>query len=233
MKTLKSIARTAGLGYLLIFICGFYANFYVLEGMWVAGDAAATTGNILNNLSQFRLGIVAFIGMIVVDVLMAFPLYMLLKPVNPNLALFAAWLRLVNGAIFTVAISKLLEISHLLSGTTYLQVIHQKMLEVQVLMQLESFNYIWLLGLLFFGLHLLVLGYLLFKAHYMPRLLGFLIALAAIGYLVDSFAQFLLPQYIEYQEVLEWIVVIPSVVGEFSLTLWLLIKGVRNQPSLK
>lgn len=228
MRSLKNIARIAGLGYLIIFVSGFFANFFVLEGLLVGGDATATTDNIMSNLFQFRLGVVGFVVMIVVDVLMAYPLYLLLKSTNKQLALFAAWLRLVNGAIFAVAIFNLFGILHLLSGADYLQVFEESHMQAQVMIWLEAFNYTWLLGLVFFGLHLLLVGYLVFRSPYLPRILGLLLLIAALGYLIDSFAQFLLADYASYQGLFEMIVVIPSVVGEFSLTLWLLIKGVRS-----
>ena len=227
MKSLKKIARIAGLGYLTIFITGFFANFFVLEGLLVEGDAVTTTNNIIANLSQFRLGVVGFVAMIVVDVLMAYPIYLLLKSTDKQLALFSAWLRLVNGAVFAVAIFNLFGITHLLSGEDYLSVFDENQLQAQVMILLKAFNYTWLLGLVFFGLHLLLVGYLVFRSPYLPKILGLLLEIAALGYLIDSFAQFLLADYAHYKGVFEMIVIIPSVIGEFSLTLWLLIKGVR------
>jgi hypothetical protein len=233
MNPVKKIARLAGLGYLLIFICGFYANFYVLEALLVPGDAAATYAQVRDNLPQFRLGIVAFLIMIVMDVLMAYPLYRLLKPVNASLALFSAWLRIVNGAIFAVAIASLFDVLQINSMAPYLIVHEESVLQAQLMIHLSTFNYTWLIGLVFFGLHLLVLGYLILKAGYLPKVLGFLIALAGVAYLVDSFAQFLLEDYSHYKSIFEMIVIIPSVVGELSFTLWLLIKGISGYPKQK
>ena len=228
MRSLKNIARIAGLGYLIIFSTGFFANFFVLEGLLVDGDAVATTENITNNLSQFRLGTVGFIIMIITDVLMAYPLYLLLRPTHKYLAMLSAWLRLVNGAVFAVAIFNLFGIIHLLSGADYLRVLDESHIQAQVMMLLKAFNYTWLLGLVFFGLHLLILGYLVFRSCYFPLILGPLLQIAALGYLIDSFAQFLLANYANHKGIFEMIVVIPSIVGEFSLTLWLLIKGIRK-----
>ena len=77
----------------------------------------------------------------------------------------------------------------------------------------------------FFGFHCVILGYLLFKSELFPRLLGILMLAAAIGYLTESFGNFLLPEYSEFYS---WIVAIPAIVAELSLCLWLLIKGVKN-----
>ena len=228
MKSLDRIARTAGLGYLIIFITGFFANFFVLEGLVVDGDAAATFANIGNNLLQFRWGIFSFLIMVIADVLLAWPLYRLLKPVNKNLSLLSAWLRLLNGAIFGVAVVNLFGVLRLFGGEQYLAVFEPSALHARTQFLLDAFNYTWLIGLVFFGLHLLVLGYLVFRSGYIPKVLGLLLQLAALGYFADSFAQFLLPNYNDYQAVFEMIVVIPGVVGEFSFTVWLLVKGVKG-----
>jgi hypothetical protein len=65
------------------------------------------------------------------------------------------------------------------------------------------------------------------KSGYLPKVLGFLLLLSALGYLTDSFAQFLMPHYADYQSIFQMIVVVSGVVGEFSLTAWLLVKGVK------
>jgi hypothetical protein len=229
MKALKKTARLAGAGYLVIFITGFFANFFVLEGLVVEGNAQATSENILANLMQFRWGIFAFLIMVVIDVLMAGPLYILLKPVNKNLSLLSAWLRLVNGTIFGVALYSLFGILHLLSGAEYLTALEPAEIHARVMLHLEAFNFIWLIGLVFFGLHLFLMGILILKSDYIPKIIGGLLQLAAVGYLTDSFAQFLLPDYKSVQHVFELVVLIPGVIGELSFTVWLLIKGAKTK----
>lgn len=227
MKSLKKIARAAGLGYLIIFISGFFANFFVLEGLVAGGDAVATFANIGDNLLQFRWGIFSFLIMVIADVLLAWLLYLLLAPVNKHLSQLSAWLRLVNGAIFGLALFHLFDVLQLFGGADYLAAIAPADLMARVMLSLGSFNYTWLIGLVFFGLHLLVLGYLVIKSGYIPKTLGILLLLSAMGYLIDSFAQFLMPQYGDYQSIFQMIVVVAGVVGEFSLTGWLLVKGVK------
>jgi hypothetical protein len=82
--------------------------------------------------------------------------------------------------------------------------------------------------LVFFGIHLFILGYLIFKSGFIPKILGILLIVASIGYLSDSFANFLLPNYNDYKDTFLMIVVIPGIIGELSLTYWLLFKGVRD-----
>ncbi len=229
---LRSIARFTGIGYLVIFFTGFFSNFFVLEGMMVAGDAAATFKNIINQNTLFRSGIFSFFMMVIFDVLLAWTLFLLLAPVNKKLSILSAWLRLVNGTIFGVALYHLFSVLHFTGNTAYLNFMDQSQIQAQAMLSIQAFNDTWLVGLVFFGLHLFFLGYLIFKSGYMPKFIGVLLIIAAAGYLLDSFAHFLLTDYEAYKNFFLMIVVIPGVVGELSLTLWLLIRGSKI-PELK
>lgn len=229
IKSYKNLARLTGLGYLIIFISGIYANFFVLESLVIPEDATLTMKNISDNEMLFRVGFLSFSIMVIVDVLLAWTLYILLKPVSKSLSVLAAWLRLVNGTIFGVALFNLLGVLELMSGKTYLNAFNHEQISANILMHFDNFNNTWLLGLVFFGLHLMVLGYLVYKSGYLPKFIGVLLALAALGYLIDSFAQFLMPNYGNYASVFEMVVVIPGVIGELSFTLWLLFKGINTK----
>jgi hypothetical protein len=139
--------------------------------------------------------------------------------------LLSGWLRLVNSTIFGIALFNLFSVLHILSGAEYLKVFDTGQLHAKVMLFLNTFNNTWLIGLVFFGLHLFVLGYLIFKSGYIPRILGILLIVASIGYLIDSFANFLLPNYTNYKDIFLLIVVVPGIIGELSLTFWLLFKG--------
>ena len=231
MYSLNKIARIAGAGYLIIFITGIFANFFVLESMLVPGDANATAGNIMDNTMQFRIGILSFFVMVIIDLLLVWALYLLFKPVNRDLSLLAAWLRLVNATIFGVALYHLFGVLELLGGADFLTVFNKDQLYAQVMLLLDAFNSTWLVGLVFFGLHLFFLGYLIIKSSYVPGIIGILLVVAAFGYLIDSFANFLLPSYDDYKDIFLLIVVVPGIIGELSLTFWLLIKGIKVQAS--
>jgi len=230
--SLRNAALTAGIGYLVIFITGIFANFFILEGLVINGNAAATFENISSNEFQFRVGIFAFIIMVISDVVLAWALYVLLIPVNRALSLLSGWLRLINASIFSIALFNLVSILPLVNntGTTYLP--DTGWLQIQVMLYIGAFNYTWLIGLVFFGIHLPLLGYLVIKSGYIPKILGILLFIAGIGYLTDSFAQFLLEDYARYANIFSMVVIIPGVIGELSFTLWLLIRG-RKIPLLK
>lgn len=163
--------------------------------------------------------------MVVFDVVLAWALYILLKPVNKNLSLLSGWLRLVNSTIFGIALYNLFSVLQILSGAEYLKVFVAGQLHAQVMLFLNAFNHTWLIGLVFFGLHLFFLGYLIFKSGYIPRILGVLLIVASVGYLIDSFANFLLPNYTNYATIFLLVVAVPSIIAELSFTFWLLFKG--------
>jgi hypothetical protein len=96
--------------------------------------------------------------------------------------------------------------------------------EAAILDQINNFNTIWLIGLFFFGIHLLLLARIIGK----PRLIVLFLVLAGIMYMVDTSAHFLMPDYKRYSEIFLALVAIPSIVGEMSLALWLLIKGGKS-----
>lgn len=228
LKSLWPIALFAGIGYLFIFVSGIFANFFVLENMMISGDPSATASNILSNFGQFKTGVFSFVVMVVFDVLLAWALYLIFKPVNQKISLLSSWLRLVNGAIFAIALFTLFDVAQLLSGKGFLEVFQPDQLNAQVLLKLESFNSGWLIGLIFFGIHLLFLGYLIIRSGFVPKLIGLLLVIAGMGYLVDSFAQLFMSNYQDYASVFMLVVVVPGVIGELSLTIWLLIKGARS-----
>jgi hypothetical protein len=229
MKTqsLKRMAHGAGLGYLVIFITGFYANFSVLESIFEAGAVEGTFERVIQNENAFQLGLWAFLLMVLADVILVVPLYYFFKEDYPATALLSASLRLVNGTLFAVALTSLYQVLPLLESRSFAGG-SPDWLSFQVYTQFESFQTIWMIGLVFFGLHLCLLGYLLITSWLFPSWIGILMMTAGIGYLIDSSAQALLQNYAAWSPVLEYIVLIPAVLGEFSLTIWLLVKGIRT-----
>ena len=167
-SSLRNAAIVAGLGLLVMTIFAIFAQVFVIQGLIVPGDAAATASNILANEMLFRLGIFSFMIVIICDVLVAWGLYVLLKPVNKNLSLLTAWFRLVYAAIFAVALVNLLNALQLLSGADYLAAFEPNQLQAQVMLSLDAFHAAWTIGFLIFGLHLSLLGYLVFKSGYIP-----------------------------------------------------------------
>jgi hypothetical protein len=229
MISYSKIARIAGFGYLIIFITGIFSNFLVLEGLIVQDDAVATLNNIKDSHMLFRLGIFSFLIMVLFDAVLAWALYILFKTVNKDISLLSGWLRLVNSAVFGIALYNLFGVLQIIDGAAYLKTFGNDNLQAHLMLLLNAFNNTWLIGLVFFGLHLFLLGYLILKSTYAPRFIGILLIFASIGYVVDSCANFLLPNYMDYKSIFMFIVVVPGVIGELSLTFWLLFRGTKLQ----
>ena len=175
----------------------------------------------------FRGGMLSWLIVLICDIVIAWALYIFLKPVSKSLSLLTAWFRLVYVTIFGITQLNLLFVLLLLSGTDYLAVFDTNQLQALAMLFLNGHNLGFLIGLVFFGVHLLLLSYLIFKSSYIPKILGVLLILSSLGYLIDSFANFLLPNYADYETIFLLLVAIPGIIGELSFTLWLLLKGTK------
>ena len=220
-------ARIAGFAYLIIIISGIFAEFFVRSSLFVAGNASATANNIVASESLFRIGIAGDLIMIMCDVVVALALYILLNQVNKSLALLAAFFRLAQAATLGINLLNLFFVLHLLSGADYLAVFGADQLHALVLLFLKGHSTGYLIGLVFFGFHCLILGYLIFKSDFIPRILGILLVFASLGYLIDSFANFLLPSYADYEMIFVFVVFVPAFIAELSFCLWLIFKGAK------
>ena len=227
----RNAARIAGYGYLIIIILAIFAEFFVRSSLVVPGDATATINNIMANEMQFRLGVCSYLIAAIFDVVVAVALYVLLKPVNKSLALLTAWFRLVHATIFAAALNNLFNVLYLLNNADHLITLNSDQLHAQVMLFLNAFSYKWLIGLVFFGLHCFFLGFLILKSTYIPRFVGVLLIVASFGYLIDSFAHFLMSNYADFEAVFLLIVAVPAIIAELALCLWLILKGAHLQQS--
>ncbi len=227
--SLRQAAKIAGFGLLIMSLPAIFTNFFVLQGLVVPGDAAQTATNIMANELLFRLGIGSFIIVIILDVLVAWGLYVFLKPVNKSLSLLAAWFRLLYTAVFGFALLNLVIPLRLLSGADYLTALGTDQLYAQALLSLNAFTDGWAIGYAcFFGLHLFFLGYLVLKSDYIPRILGVLLIISSLAYLIDNSARLVFPNYEDYQAITSMVVFLPAFIGEFAFMLWLLFRGGRK-----
>lgn len=225
---MKQIAKISGIAYLMIFISGFYANFAVLESLLDINNPSITTTNFINNHSQFGNGLLGFVIMLFFDALLVWSLFGLTKSISKNISYLASFFRLLHALFFGIALFKLWNIYQLTFNAS-----NSVALQNRVLKLLLDFDTLWTVGLLFFGIHLIVVGYLVIKSHYIPKALGLLLFLAAVGYIIDGMAKLFMPNYFDYKEIFEVIVIMPSIIGEFSFTVWLLIKGFKKQKGLQ
>jgi hypothetical protein len=219
----RRIALTSGLGLLFMAVLAPLAHFGVLQDLIVPTDAAATVANITASEGLFRLAIAALLVVTFLDIVVAWALYVLLKPVNETLALLVGWLRLAAPAVFAMALANLLDVAQLVGGAAD-SVLPADQLGAQVMASIASFDNGWDMSLAIFGLHLLGLGFLLFKSADFPRFLGILVVVAGGGYLADSFTRILVPDF-------EFTFSLFTFVGEALLIFWLLWRAIKGFPS--
>jgi hypothetical protein len=225
MSVNKKTARAAGVLYLIIIIAGISADVVIRPSLMVAGDAAATAANIAASEGLFRAGIAADLLMILADVGLAGVFYVLVRPVNQPLALLAAFFRLAQAAALGMNLVNLTFVLQLVGGAGYLSGLSAETTDALTLLFLEGHAIGYTLALAFFALNSVLMGYLLYKSGYFPRLLGVLLAIAGVGYLADTFARVLVADYAAYAGLIE-LVLIPAFIGEPAVALYLLIKGV-------
>ena len=216
-------ARVAGFLYLIIIVFGIFSEVFIRSSLIVAGDATATAANILDSEGLFRFGFFADILMLLSDVAIAVLFYVLLKPVSKTLALIAAAFRLTQTAILNFNLLNYYAALLLLNGVEYATAFTPDQLNVLAMLLLDMHSHGYDLGLIFFGLSSLILGYLVIKSDYFPIILGYGLIAAALVYLTGSFTRFLFPDYISF---IEPIYIMP-LITEVSFCLWLLVKDIR------
>jgi Domain of unknown function (DUF4386) len=219
-------ARVAGVLYLIIIAFGLFAEMIVRSRLIVPGDPAATAANILESERLFRLGFAADLVVFLCDVALAVVFYYLFRPVSKPLSLLAAAFRLTQTAIVGLNLLNMFGALLILTHADYLSQFQPGQSEALALLSLDTHKYGYTLGLTFFGVSTLTIGYLAWRSRLVPKALGILLALAGLGYIVDSGAFFLVPGY---DGSISPILLAPAIVGELWFALWLLLRGRRLQ----
>ncbi|HEX2361492.1 MAG TPA: DUF4386 domain-containing protein [Jiangellaceae bacterium] len=226
--SIQRLARITGLLYLILAALGMFAPI-VLETLVVPGDATATADRLVGSQWLFAGSLVAWIAIVIVDVALAVAFYLLLAPVSRVHSLVTAAFRLVYSAMLGAFLVNLLDAYLLLTNSTSAAGHDSQVLDSQALSALDTFDTGFLLALIFFGIHLVALGLLLYRSRYVPRALGALLAAGGVGYIVDSLASLLVEGY---SGLATAILLAPAVVGELGIAVWLLVKGVSvRRPS--
>jgi uncharacterized protein DUF4386 len=219
----QKIARIGGALYLAIIVAGIFGELFVRGGLIVSGDTAATAANIATHEGLWRLGIAGDLFMHICDVPLLVILYVLLRPVNRDLALLVVLFDLTQTAVLVTTKLNLLMPLFALGGAAYLKAFTPEQLNALSYLSMRMDSHGFGFGLIFFGCGCLVLGHLIYRSGYLPRFLGVLMQVAGACYLVNSFALILAPSV---AGALFPAIMIPPFVGETSLALWLLVKGI-------
>jgi hypothetical protein len=211
----------------VIVVLALFANFFVLERLTVTDDPAATAANIASARLLFSGGIAAFIIVLVADVVVAWGLYVFLQPTHRELSLFAAWFRLIYVAITAAALLNLLVALKLVDDTGYTAALEAGQRKAHLMLFLDAYTYGWSIALVWFGVHLVLVGLVMARSDYVPRVLSMLVAIAGLAYVVGKLASVFVP---EYNDVILAFIAALALPGELGLTGWLLWKGGKRQP---
>ncbi|WP_167608553.1 DUF4386 domain-containing protein [Maribellus sediminis] len=200
----RKLSIITGVSYLIIFFAAIFANFMMLESL-----KQNPLETVLQQNMMVRLGIMAFLITALFDVVVAWGLFKLYR--DHYLTQLSTWLRIMHAAIMGIAVFALVLTLNEDSGET-------------IAYYVDVFNIIWLIGLFFFGGHLILLANILPK----PKWIALFLALAGIMYMADTTAHFVLPNYDALAGIFLALVAIPSIFGEMAFTVWLLVKGGRE-----
>jgi uncharacterized protein DUF4386 len=223
MASPRSKARTAGVFYLMTILTGVMA--LISGNLVVSGDAAATATNILGHETLFRSGFAADVIAAACYVAVAALFYDLFKPVNRNVSLLAAFFGLVGSTVAAFSNAFQLAPFVLLKGAPYLSVFTVDQLQALALMFLKLRVQASNIAFVFFGLYCLLIGWLIFRSTFLPRVLGVLMAIAGLCWLISSFASFLSPPLARHL----FPYIMAGALGEVALTVWLLVAGVNPE----
>jgi hypothetical protein len=201
----RKLAITAGVSFVVIFVAAIFANFIALEALMTDPLTSVT-----DNALMIRLGIMAFLVAAVGDVVVAWALKEMYW--SQSLSVLSTYFRLIHATLMGAGVFALVEVLSLSSKGAILD-------------RVEIFNNLWLIGLFFFGIHLLILGWIVRRIKIIPWLL----VAAGVMYIVDTSAHFLLASYADFAGIMLIAVAVPAVLGEMSFAVWLLWKGGKDR----
>ncbi len=223
LRSVQRVARTGGLLYLIIILIGLLGEAFFRNSLVVAGDPSATAQRILESELLWRLGVAGQLVLLVCAVALSAIWYFLLRPVNRHLALAVVCFGLVSLAVESVSALQLQAVLDPLTSATLAKVADAEQRQGLSYLALVAHANAFGVALIFFGVQCLLVGYLIRKSGYLPAMLG--VGMQAVGacYLINSFAMFLSPPL---QNTLFPAILLPCLVGETAMCLWLLFKGV-------
>jgi Domain of unknown function (DUF4386) len=221
----KNLARIAGFCYLVVIATGLFSEVFVRQALRVPNDALGTAQNIQANEMLFRWGFVADLINFVVGIPTILIIYHFFKKSNKIILQIALVLVIIQTAIIAVNLLNQITPLLLLSNDTYLRTFQQNQLATLSLLSLNIQSQGYGIGLVFFGFYCILIGYVIFKTNAIPKIIGIAYSIAGLCYLINNFTMFLSKGF---ANPLFIYLAIPIFLGELSLCLWLLIKGIDN-----
>jgi hypothetical protein len=216
--TLRQAALIAGFAYLLNPTP--YAEFSLFPRLVTPGNIDQTVQTIGAHSELFGALIVCYLVNYIGDVVIAWALYALFAPVNRALSLLAAWFQLIYTAIAFVGVLKLVSVYHIITKPELAKLFGPGPLRAQVDLLIHGFRNDWSIGLVFFAIHLILVGYLILRSNYVPKIIGVILVVDGLGWVIDGLQPYLYPN--ANLGLLEL-----TSLGELVFMLWLLIMGWR------
>jgi Domain of unknown function (DUF4386) len=218
-------ARIAGALYVLCIACGLFAEMIVRSKLIVYSDAAATAQNILAAPTLYRLGFFADVAAMMLGVLSSLIMYTLFKVVSRGLALTALALDVISNTVSICGSVLLFAPLVILRGGGPLPAFSPAELQWLALLSVKMYELAYAMNLAIFSGSCLITGYLIFRSTFLPKVLGVLLAIAGLCYLINSFVSFMPQGFGDF--LFPWIL-LPVILGEGALALWLLFVGVDS-----
>jgi hypothetical protein len=218
-------ARLTGLFYLVIVITGLFAEAFVRGPLVDPDNLAATAANLLEAETLFRIGGAAGVLTLICDVLVAYLLYEIFKPLNAGVSLLTAIFRLVFTAAMVAVTAFHFSPLVLLGGGAYVDALPTAQLEALSHLSLRVHSLGFAIALAFFGVHCILLGWLIVTSRLMPYFVGLLVVGAGCAYLINTLLILTAPTTASAAFPF---ILLPAFVGEITLTLWLLVFGVDS-----
>lgn len=217
---LQRYARLAGVAMLLSIIFGFLGEMILPNRLIVAGDAAATAANITGNPMLFRVTFASYLVEGICDIALCVFWYILLKPVDRNLALLSAFMGIVSMVTFAIAQASFFSSSVILRDSAGMTAFGVEQRQAMAMLAIRIAGMIAYLFICFYGIASMIRGYLIARSGYLPRLLGVLLVIAGAGFFLRGITYILVPRYSSV------VMLLPMMVAGIPLMAWLLFRGV-------
>jgi hypothetical protein len=203
-----------------------FANYGLLNPLMVRGNAAETARNIVAHETQFRVVVTCFLAYSAGVFILLAALYVILKPINPGLALLGAIFRLVFALLWLLTTLNLLSGLRLLGGSSYLQAFEPERLQSLSRLYLAANFDDYYVGLPFFGLAATVCSYLFLKSNYIPKGLALFGVISSAWCVLCAFIYLIFPGFAKPVD--PYWFDSPMALFELALGLWLLFKGLTS-----
>ncbi len=212
MENKTSIVRNLRILYPIWMLFGMFGIMYVPSVLIDFADSIATSENIKENMLLFRLGIAGRLITQLLFIIIPFLFYQLFKDLDKTTSALLLILALVSVPISMVNETINLSIAGHLEDP-------DKIIEM-----LTLYNQRMYISIIFWGLWLLPLGWLVYKFDWFPKLIGIFLFIAGFGYLINSFLKLIFPDFDQLNLILELMTF-----GELIFILWFVIRGVKKQ----